>query len=621
MAKEEKPLIDSAEIIDLLQSLTGKRYSQLAKGRFKSGRRVELITRGAVGHYIKYRESKDVKDFAFAPTIRAAAKRAGTKRRADGLLDIKPDDFREKIRKRRASTLTTFIFDTSGSLNMDKIRTGILEIIKILLLNAYQKRDRIALISCQGRESLVVHPFTSSLERAMKYLRSVHFRGMTPLASGIQEGLTLLKNKMTAEPEAKQVMIIVTDGKANEPIVPGGDLKRELLRACYMIKESGVKSLVIDVGDTPSPEAQYLAEQAGSLYYYAMKNLPRRRRFVPVLGEDRAKRALLYCGINPHLGGVLLKGSKDVISFDTLKRFARVLPDIEVNENCEFQCNPARPDLWCWKCNEQKVSAKKGLSLKKRVIPVPVVSVPLDVTIDELFGASVPKAKPGLVGKANRGVLFVEDINLMEPDIRNTILDMMGKEVYQYETKEGYQLSAPCDFILVGSWETDEWSHIDKRILEKVGIQVEMKKAAVSLHVDDRQIADSMEIVAQRRAYESNPEKYHEQLEVRSEELVGRVVRARELVTKVDIPYISMDLIARTCDNFKIEGHEAELMIERIARTIAAFEGRSTSILHDVTEAAKMTLPQRAKKAPTIEVKASKIDEIKALVKRYAKEE
>ena len=618
---KSKELIDSEEILVLLQSLTGKRFSQLTRGRFKSGRRVELITRGAVGHYIKYRETKDVKDFAFAPTIRAAAKRAGTKRRADGLLDVKPDDFREKIRKRKASTLTTFIFDTSGSLNKDKIRNGILEIIKILLLNSYQKRDRIALISCQGRESIVVHPFTSSLERAMKYLRNEHFRGMTPLASGIQEGLTLLKNKMTAEPEAKQVMIIVTDGVGNEPIVPGGDLKRELLRACYMIQDAGIKSLFIDVAEKPSPEAQMLAEQAGGIYYYAMENLPRRRRFIPMLGEEQAKRALLYCKINPHIGGVLIKGSKDVATFENVQRFVRVLPDIDVNEFCDYQCDPARPEMWCWQCNEYKLAAKKGMSLRKKTVPVPVVPVPLDVTIDELFGANVPKAKPGLIGKANRGVLFIEDINLMEPDIRDIILDMVGKETYTYEGKDEYHITIPCKFILLGTWETDEWSHIDRNILEKIGIQVEMKKASTALRADEKQIAESMEIVAQRRAYDSNPEKYHEQLDIRTEELTERIAMAQRNVKKIVVPYTSMDLISRTCENFRVEGHEAELMIERIARTIAAFEGRETPIVHDVIEAAQITLPNRTKKAPTLETRGSKIEGIKALVRRYAKEE
>ncbi|HID71396.1 MAG TPA: VWA domain-containing protein [Thermoplasmata archaeon] len=622
MPMPQKPqLIDKEEILSLLHSLTGKRYTYLTKGRFKSGRRVELTTRGAVGHYIKYRESKDVKDFAFAPTIRAAAKRAGTKRKPDGLLEIKPEDFREKIRKRKASTLTTFIFDTSGSLNKDTIRQGILEIIKILLLNSYQKRDRIALVSCQGRESIVVHPFTSSLERAMKYLKTVHFRGMTPLASGIQAGLNLLKNKMTAEPEAKQVMIIVTDGKANEPIVPGGDLKRELLRACYMLRESGVKTMVIDVGEKPSPAAKFLAEQAGSIYYYAMKNLPRRRRFVPILGEEKVKKALIYCTINPFIGGILIKGSKDVVTYENIKRFAGVLPEIEVNEQCPYNCDPERRDLWCWQCNEKKKKMKKEMSIRKVSIPVPVVSVPLDVNIDELFGANVPKAKPGLIGKANRGILYIEDINLIEPEIRDIILDMLGKETYTYEGRDGYNITVPCNFILVGTWEPDEWSHIDRKIIDKLGIQIEMRKATAAIHADDTKIGESMEIVAQRRAYESNPQKYHEQLEIRREEVIERIEQAQELIKKIRIPYNAMDLISRTCESFRVEGHETEIMIERIARTIADFEGREVPIIHDVIEAAQMTLPNRQKKAPVLEEKVSKIEEIKELVKRYAIQE
>ncbi len=621
MAKSTTELIDTDAIIELLQTLTSKRFSKLTQGRFKSGRRVELITRGAVGHYIKYRESKDVKDFAFAPTIRAAAKRAGVKRRPDGLLDIKPQDFREKIRKRRASTLTTFIFDTSGSLNKDTIRTGILEIIKILLLNSYQKRDRIALISCQGREALVVHPFTSSLERAMKYLRQVHFRGMTPLASGIQEGLTLLKNKMTAEPEAKQVMVIVTDGHANEPIVPGGDLKREILRACYMIRETGVKSLIIDVGEKPGEEAKLLAEQAGGLYYHAMKNLPRRRRFIPILGEEQMKKALVYCRINPKIGGVLVRGPKDVITQENMKRFARVLPGIESNE-CHYHCDPNKPsESWCWECKTKKATLKKGMSLRKRTVDAPVVSIPLDVNMEELFGASVAKAKPGLVGRANRGILFVEDINLLDPEIRNLLLDMVGQETYTFKSKDGFNITTPCNFMIVGTWEPDEWSHIDRVILEKIGLQIEMRKASAAIHADDKQIVESMEIVSQRRAYESNPERYHEKLEIRREELLPRIEMAQNLLAKIRLPYNSLDLISRTCENFRVEGHETEIMIERIARTIAAFEGRETPINHDVIEAAQLTLPHRTKKAPSLEEKTSKIDEIKALVKKYAREE
>ncbi len=237
---------------------------KIASGRLKSGRRAEVLTKGKRGRYVRYRIPGDkITDIAIAPTVRAAALHA-----KDGRISIKKSDLREKIRRRRISTLINVVFDTSGSMDeQDKIQitTGV---VLALLKDAYQRRDRVSLVTYSGRSAELVLPFTSSVEAAKHYLENVPFGGTTPMASGMLVGLDTLIREVKKEPSAVPIMVIVTDGTANVPLHLGGSIKREILQVCSRIVGSKVNALIVDISENGSDLAMGISGACGGRYYH-----------------------------------------------------------------------------------------------------------------------------------------------------------------------------------------------------------------------------------------------------------------------------------------------------------------------------------------------------------------
>ncbi len=241
-----------------------KQSKKIVSGRLKSGRRAEVLTKGKRGRYVRYRIPGDkITDIAIAPTVRAAALHA-----KDGRIAIKKGDLREKIRRRRISTLINVVFDTSGSMDeQDKIQitTGV---VLALLKDAYQRRDHVSLVTYSGRSAELVLPFTSSVEAAKHYLENVPFGGTTPMASGMLVGLDTLIREVKKEPSAVPIMVIVTDGTANVPLHLGGSIKREILQVCSRIIGSKVNALIVDISENGSDLAMGISGACGGRYYH-----------------------------------------------------------------------------------------------------------------------------------------------------------------------------------------------------------------------------------------------------------------------------------------------------------------------------------------------------------------
>ncbi len=237
---------------------------KLAVGRLKSGRRAEVLTKSKRGRYVRYRmPGQKITDIAIAPTVRAAAHHA-----KDGHITIKKGDLREKIRRRRVSTLINIVFDTSGSMDeQDKIRitTGV---VLALLKDAYQRRDRVSLITYSGRSAELVLPFTSSVEAAKRYLENVPFGGTTPMASGLLVSLDVLLRELKKEPSAVPIMVLVTDGTANVPLYIGGNIKREIMQVCSRVSNSRINALVVDISNTGSKLAVEVSHKCHGRYYH-----------------------------------------------------------------------------------------------------------------------------------------------------------------------------------------------------------------------------------------------------------------------------------------------------------------------------------------------------------------
>lgn len=237
---------------------------RLASGRLKSGRRAEVLTKSKRGRYVRYRmPGEEITDIAIAPTVRAAAFHA-----KDGKLEILKGDIREKVRRRRVSSLITVVFDTSGSMDeQDKIMIT-KGVVVALLKDAYQRRDRVSLVTYSGRSSQLVLPFTSSVEAAKRYLEKVPFGGTTPMAAGMMTGLDTILHEVKKEPSAVPILVLVTDGTANCALHLGGNIRREILQVCKQIASHHVNMLMVDISPTGSKLVKEMAEQSKGSYYH-----------------------------------------------------------------------------------------------------------------------------------------------------------------------------------------------------------------------------------------------------------------------------------------------------------------------------------------------------------------
>jgi Mg-chelatase subunit ChlD len=255
---------DEKIVRNILSDFARTRKKKLVTGQMKSGRRAEVLTKGKRGRYVRYRlPDGKVTDIAVAPTIRAAALHA-----ENGKINVKKSDYREKVRRRRIATLINIVMDTSGSMDeMDKVDIT-RSVIVALLKDAYQRRDKVSLVTYSGRKGELVLPFTSSVERAKRYLETIPFGGTTPLASGILVGLHSLHNEIKKDPSTIPIMVLVTDGKSNVPLEVSGNIHRELSMVLHHVVKEGIHVLVVDMSNHGSKLASDIAEDVKGRYYH-----------------------------------------------------------------------------------------------------------------------------------------------------------------------------------------------------------------------------------------------------------------------------------------------------------------------------------------------------------------
>lgn len=256
---------DEGAIKAVLDTFAKDRQKKIAVGKLTSGRRAAVLTKGKRGRYVKSRipQGGEISDIAVAPTIRAAAAHA-----VDGMITIKNSDLREKVRRRRVATLLGIVVDASGSMSNTKKVEITKTVVLALLKDAYQRRDKVSLVTYAGRHADVVLPFTSSVEMAKRHMEDVKFGSTTPLAAGMLTGTRVLKSEIGKEPSAVPIMILITDGTANVPLSLGGNIEREVSQICTLIKNEGLKMLVIDISQNGSQLAKDVSSECMGQYFH-----------------------------------------------------------------------------------------------------------------------------------------------------------------------------------------------------------------------------------------------------------------------------------------------------------------------------------------------------------------
>jgi magnesium chelatase subunit D len=316
--------------------------------------------------------------------------------------------------------------------------------------------------------------------------------------------------------------------------------------------------------------------------------------FSAIVGQEEMKLALLLNVIDHSIGGVLIMGHRGTGKSTAVRALADLLPKIQRVRDCLYGCDPADEANLCDDCFARLSSGEK---LARELAPVRVADLPLGATEDRVCGTinieralkeGVKAFEPGLLARANRGFLYIDEVNLLEDHLIDLLLDVSvtGRNVVE---REGISLEHPARFVLVGSGNPEE-GELRPQLLDRFGLHVEVKTA---IDMDER-----VSIVERREAFERDAELFCAQMEKEQESLRRRLTRARKNLHKVELPRELLRRVAELCGQLKIDGHRGELTISRAARALAAFEGRKIVTAEDVRRVATMALRHRLRRDP-----------------------
>lgn len=316
--------------------------------------------------------------------------------------------------------------------------------------------------------------------------------------------------------------------------------------------------------------------------------------FTAIVGQDLMKKALLLNAIDSTIGGVLIKGDKGTGKSTAVRALADLLPEIKVVEGCPFNCHPEDLRLMCQSCQERY---KRGEELPWIEKKMTVVDLPLSATEDMVVGTiDIKKAlkegikalEPGILARANRNILYIDEVNLLDDHIVNTLLDTAAMGVNIVE-REGVSVWHPSRFILVGTMNPEE-GELRPQILDRFGLCVEVNALTSK--------EDRLKIIEYRREFDSDPWKFKEKFKEKQEKLREGVINAQKILPKVSISRDILEKIVEITTSLGIKTHRADIVMERTARAIAALDGRLRVTEEDVKEAAILALPHRIRQQP-----------------------
>jgi len=316
--------------------------------------------------------------------------------------------------------------------------------------------------------------------------------------------------------------------------------------------------------------------------------------FTAIVGQNRMKRALILNAIHPQIGGVLIRGERGTAKSTAARGLAFLLPEIRVVADCRFGCDPDMPANYCDECRA-RVNAGKLLPVATR--RTSFIDLPVSATEDRVVGTlDIEKAiqkgerhfEPGVLASANRGLLYVDEVNLLDDHVVDLLLDSaaMGQNVVE---REGISFSHPAEFILVGTMNPEE-GDLRPQLLDRFGLAVDM----AGIHDAPARV----EIVKRRIAFEQNPDAFRDDWGPEEEKLSVRIKQARDRLPLVTYSDTDLFAIAALTADFKVDGHRADIVILKAARAHAAFEGRLAVTDRDILLAAELALPHRLKRQP-----------------------
>jgi len=312
--------------------------------------------------------------------------------------------------------------------------------------------------------------------------------------------------------------------------------------------------------------------------------------FSAIVGQERMKRALILNAVSPRIGGVLIRGERGTAKSTAARALSALLPQVSVHQDCRFGCDPESPHTWCTECREHdqhKVAQRQ----------TPFVNLPVSATEDRVVGTlDIEKAiqkgerhfDPGVLAAANRGLLYIDEVNLLDDHVVDLLLDSaaMGMNIVE---REGISFSHPARFILVGTMNPEE-GDLRPQLLDRFALSVEIRGI--------RGYQERVLIMERNLAFEDDSDGFREQWQASEQELSERIARAREFVDQITYTRRNLLSIASLSEALNVDGHRADLVILKAARAQAAFDGRAAINERDIALAAELAYPHRIKRGP-----------------------
>ncbi|MFD8698742.1 putative cobaltochelatase [Kitasatospora purpeofusca] len=311
--------------------------------------------------------------------------------------------------------------------------------------------------------------------------------------------------------------------------------------------------------------------------------------FTAIVGMADLRLGLLLNAVSPAVGGVLVRGEKGTAKSTMVRALAGLLPSIATVDGCRFACDPAGPDPQC------PDGAHDGGASSRR--PAELVELPVGVSEDRIVGSldleralseGVKAYEPGLLARAHRGVLYIDEVNLLQDHVVDLLLDAaaMGRS---YVEREGVSVRHAARFLLVGTMNPEE-GELRPQLLDRFGLTVEIAAT--------REPVERAEVVRRRLSYDADPAAFAERFAADERALAERITAARELLPQVELTDTALRQITAVCAAFEVDGLRADIVMARTAVALAAWAGRTEVLAEDVRKAAQLALPHRRRRNP-----------------------
>jgi magnesium chelatase subunit I len=316
--------------------------------------------------------------------------------------------------------------------------------------------------------------------------------------------------------------------------------------------------------------------------------------FTAIVGQEEMKLALILNVIDPKIGGVMVMGDRGTGKSTTVRALSDLLPNMVVVANDPFNSDPYDPELMSEEITN-KIRNNQDLEIETKKIPM--IDLPLGATEDRVCGTidmekalteGVKAFEPGLLASANRGILYVDEVNLLDDHLVDVLLDSAASGWNTVE-REGISISHPARFILVGSGNPEE-GELRPQLLDRFGMHAEIKT------VKEPELR--VQIVEQRSSFDKNPIEFRNNYNDSQKTLSEKIVKARELLKKIDLNYDFRIKISQICSELNVDGLRGDIVTNRASKALTAFEGRTEVTAQDIFRVIPLCLRHRLRKDP-----------------------